>query len=146
VTSEIALTPTDCRHQLGLSSAALKMDSSDWGHHQYRASCLLACLPGIPPVSLRIVTGAPKAKDPVLDCLQHRTKRLKDAKKQSLKMMKLWDYYNSLDFVFCFVFLYICLPELKVCIYFSLKRLVFNSGGKFCCPNKLFLSILTEKE
>lgn len=39
--------------------------------------------------------------------------------------MELWDYYNSLDFVF----LYISLPELKVCIYFSLKRLVFNSGG-----------------
>lgn len=78
MTSEIALIPTDCRHQLGLSSAALKMDSSDWGHHQYRASCLLcsACLPGIPPVSLRIVTGAPKAKAPVTDCLQHRTKRL----------------------------------------------------------------------
>lgn len=41
-------------------------------------------------------------------------------------MMELWDYYNRLDFVF----LYISLPELKVCIYFSLKRLVFNSGGE----------------
>lgn len=55
---------------------------------------------------------------------------IKDGGKQSSKMMKLWDYYNSLDFGFCFVFLNICLPELKVCIYFSLKRLVFNSGGK----------------
>lgn len=65
-------------------------------------------------------------------------------------MMKLWDYYHSFDFVFCFFFLYICLPEMKVCIYFSLKRLVFNSEGIFffffCCPNKLFLSILTETE
>lgn len=53
---------------------------------------------------------------------------IKDGGKQSLKMMKLWDYYDSLDF--SFVFLNICFPELKVCIYFSLKRLVINSGGK----------------
>lgn len=59
--------------------------------------------------------------------------------------MELWDYCNSLDFVFCFILLNIRLPELKVCIYFSLKRLVFNSGGKFCFPNKLFSSILTEQ-
>lgn len=98
----------------------------------------MACLPGIPPVSLRIVTGAPKAEDPVMDCLQNQqTVVMKDSRTQSSEMMELWDYYNSLDFGFCFVFLYICLPELKVCIYFSLKRLVFNSGGEFCCPNKL---------
>lgn len=60
--SEITLTPIDCRHELELSRAALKMDSRDRGHHQYRASCPLARLPGIPPVSLRIVTGAPKEK------------------------------------------------------------------------------------
>lgn len=91
----------------------------------------MACLPGIPPVSLRIVTGAPKAKDPAMDGLQNRTNRqaIKDSGTQTLKMMELWDYYDRLDFGFCFVFLYICLPELKVCIYFSLKRLVFNSGG-----------------
>lgn len=98
----------------------------------------MACLPGIPPVSLRIVTGAPKAEDPVMDCLQNQqTVVMKDSRTQSSEMMELWDYYNSLDFGFCFVFPYICLPELKVCIYFSLRRLVFNSGGEFCCPNKL---------
>ena len=63
---------------------------------------------------------------------------------------KLWIcrifVFQQFDLFVWFVFLYICLPELKVCIYFSLKRLVFNSGGNFCCPNKLFLSILTEKE
>lgn len=32
------------------------------GCHELRASCPLACLPGIPPVSLRIVTGVPQAK------------------------------------------------------------------------------------
>lgn len=59
--------------------------------------------------------------------------------------MEFWDYCNSLDFVFCFILLNIRLPELKVCIYFSLKRLVFNSGGKLCFPNKLSTSILTEQ-
>lgn len=64
---------------------------------------------------------------------KQQTLMIKDGGRQSLKMMKLWNYYNSLDFLsFCFVFLSICLPELKVCIYFSLKRLVFNSeGGNF---------------
>lgn len=49
--------------------------------------------------------------------------------------MELWDYYNSLDFVF----LYISLPELKVCIYFSLKRLVFNSGGEILLSKYIVL-------
>lgn len=30
----------------------------------------------MPPVSLRIVTGAVEAEFPVMDCLQHRTNRL----------------------------------------------------------------------
>lgn len=64
-----------------------------------------------------------------MDGLQLRTNRLWRFKTPGLKMMELWDYYNSLDVAF----LYISLPELKVCIYFSLKRLIFNSGwgGEF---------------
>lgn len=92
----------------------------------------MACLPGIPPVSLRIVTGGAKGKRPCDGWSaeqNQQTLAIKDSGTQTLKMMELWDYYDRLDFGFCFVFLYICLPELKVCIYFSLKRLVFNSGG-----------------
>lgn len=51
---------------------APKMDSLNRGHDQYRASRL----PGIPPVSLRILTGAPQAEDPVTEGLQHATNRL----------------------------------------------------------------------
>lgn len=39
----------------------------------------MACLPGIPPVVLRIVAGAPKGQ-PVMDRLQQRTDRLQRLK------------------------------------------------------------------
>ena len=50
----------------GLFRAAMKKDSRDSGHHQYRT----LRLPGLAPVSRRIVIGS------LLDCPQHRTKRL----------------------------------------------------------------------
>lgn len=73
-------------------------------------------------------------------------------KQQEFENIEFVGLYNSPDFGFSFLFffLYICPPELKVCIYFSRKRLVFSSNGGniffSAVQNKLFSSTLKKND
>lgn len=67
-----------------------------------------------------------KAKDPAGGVGSAAEKRTDfgDGRQRSLKMTELWDSYSGRNLFYYFF----SFPELKVCIYFPLKRLVSNSG------------------
>ena len=66
-------------------------------------SCLLARLQGMPPVSFRIVTGAPKAKacDGLSAAENQQTSVIKEAELKKYRIVGL-----PQQFVFCFVFVF----------------------------------------
>lgn len=72
-------------------------------------------------------------------CSTEQTSANKGSGTQSLKMMDLWDYYNSLDFGFCFS-LYLSPRTESLYLFFTqaLGIQLWGGGGEFCCSNKLF--------